>query len=351
MKIALMTIWREKNFGAEMQCYATVRALQLLDYEVKVIDYRLSDIPNPTLKQKIIRKIISISPETKSFETFWSRYIPATRHYKNLEDLENDPPEAEIYLAGSDQIWNLNITKDKWKAFFLDFGKSVTKKISYASSFGESKWEWPNKKTEAKILLDKFIKLAVREKSGQSILKNEFQLPAELVIDPTLLHEDYKDLIGEPETKPILAYYPLGKIPGFEDFIYKVAQDLQLKPVNINYTKKLFGKITWERTTLLEWLETISSASLVITPSFHGLAFSLIYNRQFIIIQNQEGKGRSSRMTNLLETLGLSDRYFENVKTADNSKIWTKPIDFKPVNKILKDLRNKSWDYLKDNLK
>lgn len=352
MKIALMTIWREKNFGAEMQCYALVKALQLLGHKVEVIDYRLSDKPHKRLKHKIIDFLRKFSPETRSFQKFWKNYIPTTRHYKTDTDLQRNPPQADLYITGSDQVWNPDITKDKWTTYFLNFGSDSIRRISYASSFGEEKWEWEDKKKKASLLLRRYDIISSRENSGVELLKDEFHLSSTMVLDPTLLHSDYDELLPEcsSESKS-LVYYPLIPNPDLEKFAIHVAQQKGLNFINTNESNKLLGKITWKRTSIFNWINNFRNAEMVVTPSFHGLAFSLIFRKQFIIVQNAGGKTRSSRITDLLKALGLEDRYFSSIGDALDSRIWEKPIDYSIVGPKLNNLRKSSWDFLKQSIK
>ncbi len=343
-----MTIWREKNFGAEMQCYATVKALKMLGHEVQVVDYRLSDSDTLSLKHRILKYIISLSPESTHFESFWSQFIPSTKHYKSLEELLNDPPQAELYLIGSDQVWNPDITKEKWETYFLPFGSERIKRVAYASSFGEEKWIWDDKRDLVAGYLSKFKRISVRENAGKILLNDQFGINSNVVLDPTLLHTEYDEIVMHDSTKPNLAYYPLTQNEELSKYSKSLAQTLGLKWIDVNNRKKLLNRITWERTTLRAWLKNIAEASLVITPSFHGLAFSLIYKRQFIIIQNAKGKNRSSRITGLLEPLGLMDRYFTSIDDVKASRVWETPIDYSIIDPKLDILRSKSWEYLKE---
>ena len=98
MKIALLTIWHEKNYGAELQAYATIKVLQQLGHDVKMIDIRLSDMGKPSLGGRISLLVESISPNHRKFEYFWKSYIPTTQRYTSIEELQANPPEADIYI-------------------------------------------------------------------------------------------------------------------------------------------------------------------------------------------------------------------------------------------------------------
>lgn len=347
MKIALMTIWREKNFGAEMQCYATVKALRQLGHEVEVIDFRLSDSAN-SFKSHIHSAIESLTPQHRSFEGFWRKYIPSTKHFRTKEQLISQLPPADIYLVGSDQVWNPTLTKDRWSTYFLDILPADARRVAYASSIGEEKWIWPAKKDAAGELLKRFAKIGVREETGRKILTQTFGIHSTVVLDPTLLHTDYSELAKPGNTTPTLCYYPLRDNTEMRLFTHRLAEKLQLRVIDANEKRWIFGRgrLCWRRTTIQEWLKSIGEASLVVTPSFHGLAFSLIYQRQFIVILSGGAASRSSRMLDLLAKLGLSHRCFTSVDEAEKSEIWNAPIDYSIVTPKLSALRQSSMEFL-----
>lgn len=351
MKIALLTIWKEKNYGAEMQAYATIKILKEMGHSVEMINYCLGELKNPTFKQRLIFLISSFCRDTKKFNDFWKKYIPKTKYYRNLNELKKNPPQADCYIVGSDQVWNEEITHDKAPAYFLDFGNKSVKRISYASSFGTEIWKGSEKLTTiARECLQRFSAVSCREISGVRILRDIFNINAINVLDPTLLHRSYPELTGPIVQRNILAFYPLSPFPELESYSKELAKYLGLEYKNINEKKMLVRRIVWDRPSIEDWIRSIAESELVITPSFHGLAFSLIYQRQFIIVQNPNGQNRISRMTNLLEELGLSDRFFTSIDKVKESKIWEHPIDYSLVLPKLELLRNKSLQFLKNSL-
>ena len=165
MKIALLTIWHEKNYGAELQAYATIKFLKSLSHDVKMIDVRLSDKDSKSIKFHIINVIESIGPCNRKFKKFWNHHIPTTQRYKSLIQLQNNPPIADLYIVGSDQVWNPDITKTFQEIYFLNFGGPHIKRISYASSFGQTDINYENPKIVHK-LLSCFNNISCREYSG-----------------------------------------------------------------------------------------------------------------------------------------------------------------------------------------
>lgn len=348
MKIALLTIWREKNFGAELQAYATIKVLQMLGYDVRMIDVRLSDCPRLNWKGRIANFISRFGPAHRKFCKFWKENIPTTKRYKSVKSLQNNPPNADVYLVGSDQVWNPEVTVDFALLYFLNFGASNIKRISYASSFGTDKWKFPELKNEVKGLLDSFSHITCRESSGVKILKDEFELDAEQVLDPTLLIEDYKALTGDIQEQNLLVYYPLEYDLELELFSNELACELGMEVKNGNSSRKLLGRIEWDRPDISEWIRNIAEAKFVITRSFHGMVFAIMHKRQFAVVADKYGRG--TRLVSLLKLLGLDDRYFDSLEKLKIAEPWKKIIDYSIVTPKLIKLRERSINILRQNI-
>lgn len=345
MKIALFTIWHEKNFGAEMQAYATLRALKELGHDVFLVDLRLDDIRDISLKGKIASLIENISPNYRNFKKFWNKNFPKAVRYRSWDDLKKNPCHADMYLVGSDQTWNPHIMRSLLPAALLDFGSKQIIRASYAASFGVNSWSFPEKLTiEVKHALSNFNYISCREKTGCEILKQVFGVDSVNVLDPTLLHSNYNELVGELEESPILTYYPLSKEDNtLEIYAQIIAKELNLSVVNANEYHCIFGKIVWKRTHIQNWISSIGGAKFVLTRSFHGLSFSLIYRRQFAVVINNE---KSCRVADLLNELGLQNRLFPDFESLVRSRIWEETIDYDQVMPKLERLRKQSWNYL-----
>lgn len=348
MNIKLLTIWREMNYGAELQAYATVKILQQLGHHVEMINILLSDQSKPNINGKIGKVISSFGPAQAKFDGFWAKHIPVTRRYYSVEELKKDPPEADVYLVGSDQVWNPDITKSFAKLYFLDFGDEGIRRVSYASSFGTPNWTANQLTDDVKKLLNRFSYLSCREQSGVEILNNTFGLSSSLVIDPTLLFADYSELTGTITQQSSLVYYPLDDDPDLMAYSVDLSKRLDLKLVNNKWSTKVLGAFTWDRVSIEEWVKNIAEAQFVITRSFHGLVFSILYRKPFAIIANRNNRG--TRIINLLDLLGLSDRYYDSFQACDEAQPWNKPIDYDIVHARLEHLRQDSIDYLKKRL-
>lgn len=348
MKIALLTIWHVENYGAELQTYATVKALKQLNSDVEVIDFRLSDESKKSLLGRIASVIQIVSPLKFKFNRFWKKYIPSSRRYKTSSDLMENPPIADIYMVGSDQVWNPDITQTRAKNYFLNFGPKNIKRISYASSFGVAEWKHANLYEDVKSLLKNFDYVTCREELGVNLLKNQFGIDATYVVDPTLLFASYPEFVKSPVEKKNLVFYPLSEDSELEALSKKVATTLDLNLVDNNKVTKLLGRTEWNRNSVEEWVKNIAESEFVITRSFHGLVFSLLYNKQFALLKIRNG--RNSRVENLLRKLGLEDRIYDTPEALLSDEPWNRQIDYSVVNSRVAKLREESWNVLKSML-
>lgn len=347
MKIALLTIWHEKNFGAELQTYATIKTLSERGHKVEAIDFRLHDSKVTSLKSRFFNVVESFMPANQNFEKFWKSYIPSTRHYIDIDDLNCDPPLADCYLVGSDQVWNPDITKEKAAIYFLSFVPEGLMRISYASSVGANEWSGTLDLTsKVKVQLSKFDFISCREDTGAALLKKQFDVNAAVVLDPTLLRKNFNELIGNYKKRNTLALYQLYESEELTKAAKFIAIKMNLRFCDVNKIRKIFfNKLLYSRTSIIDWIRGIAESEFVVTHSFHGMVLALLYHKQFVIIFNSQNN-RSSRITDLLKKLSLEDRYFTRVDDALTSNIWNQKIDFEEVDIKLNTLREKSLFYL-----
>lgn len=347
MKIALLTIWHSPNYGAEFQTYATVRKLREMGHKVQVIDFRLHEPLKPvSLKGQFSGFLHDCSPSQQHFIRFWKRFIPSTEHYLTPEELRRNPPMADLYLVGSDQVWNPQITGERATTYFLDFVPEGKMMASYASSFGTDQWMGDDvlTKTVSQQLM-KFKSIGCREAQGCDIVRETFSLEATHVVDPTLLHTGYPELTGKIIPCRSLVYYQLSENTALKEFAKRKASEMGLEYVDVNYQTQLTPTFTWYRRSIQQWIKTIAESQFVITHSFHGLVLCLLYHRPFAIIYNSGNRG--SRLVSLLRMVGLEDRLFTSISNAEMSDVWCRAIDFDKVDGILFAERNKSVEYLK----
>lgn len=348
MKVALLTIWHEKNYGAVLQAYATIKALKLLGHNPYMINIHIKDTVKSTFVGKIANIIEYFTPATYKFNRFWRKYIPVTKKYDNIDELYSHPPVADCYIVGSDQVWNPDITKKYWKIFFLDFGSNDIKRISYASSIGVNKWMYDRYTESIHKLLHNFSHVTCREETGVEILREVFGIGANCVLDPTLLFDSYDEFVPKRMENKTLVYYPLSEDDELESYCKELAYKLGLKPVNTNKKTKILCKLIFNRVGVEDWVNNIANANFVITRSFHGLAFCLIFQKQFAILQSRNGRG--TRLENLLSKLNLSNRIYCSTAQMDLCKPWEETIDYSKITPLLESLRQQSWNILKKML-
>lgn len=233
--------------------------------------------------------------------------------YTDFDQLYLNPPLADAYICGSDQIWNIvNHTR---KEFFLQFGSPETKRISYAASFGVS--NFPEEKlAELKELLKDFDSISVRENAGVSLLQNKLQIAASQCIDPVfLIKDEWEKLLLRAAPivpdEPYILVYSLFNNKLMDELIKQAKKQYNCKIVQVAY--KGFSPIYHDKMIVnagpLEFLSLIKNAKAVITSSFHGTAFSVIFKKPFLTVVNPLV---GSRITDLLASLGLGNRVANN---------------------------------------
>lgn len=348
MKIAVITYHYSNNKGAVMQTYGLCKFLRDHGFDLEMIDIRQSEKTNQPLYVKVLKYLIAGSRMRKDMELY---YPPLTRRYSTLEELKRDPPEADCYIVGSDQVWNPNISKDLMMAYFLDFGGPNIKKLSYASSFGLSEWIIKDDSINQHIskLLKSFSALSVREYEGKVLCEKKFNVSPCVVLDPTFLNSDYNELIGNVKPKNRIVCYKLNKTDDFWINAPKVREKLGGMPMellNYNYPKKGF-KYCFPP-SLGYWMRSIASARFVLTDSFHGVAFSIINRKDFCVILNHNGK--DSRLVNIINEFGLQDRMFNSIEEMLKSNNWTDSIDYSRSEELIRKRVKESQDFLLEAL-
>lgn len=347
MKVSILTYHWEDNYGATMQAYATYKAIAKLGHIPEFIDLRLPY--NPTLKSRIIFALKRYR-FNRFRKKFFKNLTPKT--YWSVQELRNNPPVSDCYLVGSDQTWNPQIAKSLLPAFFLTFGSDNVRRISYATSIGLNDWEQssfiPDK--EIKLALSKFHSILLREDSAISICKTNFGANARQVIDPVLLFNEYPELSGEIHDSNEVITYKLINDGGFYEYAKDVANELELPIRSIGSVRHPNGYKASYPESVENWIKRIAGASLVITDSFHGTVFSLLYHRPFVIYIGDSK--RITRIHSLLKILGLENRILSKESSkSDMKKLATQAIDWERVDYRLDELRKCSWDLLKDALR
>lgn len=356
MKIGIMTFWwSEDNYGQLLQCYALQKYLRDFGHDAYLIRYRPNNdiVQEPLIKKfykafnpkklynfaknRINRKKLEIERKynDRQFELFRQKYIAQSSViYSSLKELQDNPPEADAYIVGSDQVWNFwSIPIEKCKnlihAYFLDFGSEKTKRISYAASWGRT--DVSNEEiTEITPLLKRFDYVSVREENGIELCNNCNFNKAEWVCDPTLLlsAETYRKIYYESEIrrkdKKYLLLYMLGNECNFDiKTAYEFAAQKNIEVVYVS-GNDLTANSQKTFATIPEWLDLVDNAEYVITNSFHCGAFSTIFHKQFGIVPlTGTCAGMNARLSSLFELTGSGERFVTSGKFEVLDKNYT----------------------------
>ena len=343
MKIGLLTYHHSMNYGAVLQTYATCRALKELGHVVEIIDFRQPEKPSNWW--------LPFYFKVKAFERFKVKhYAPYSDYISSISELGNKQFNYDCLMVGSDQTWNPNINKERRMAYFLSWGSEKYKKLSYASSLGVSVWpkRYQDDIPVIKDALSRFSAVSVREKTGQKILKETFGIESTVVLDPTLLHRDYSELVEDINLTDDVICCLLHRSPSQLEKVRELDAYIGKKAKVISTIRPIHGLKYIYPPSIESWLRHIASAKFVITDSFHGVAFCLIFQKEFVVITADTGK--NSRLMDILDTLGLLDRYYSDCDKIDYAQIIDSQIDYSKVNNILQKKRDDSWTFLRDNL-
>lgn len=345
MKIGIITFHWATNYGAVLQAYALQQYLIKAGHEVKIIDYVPATI---TVKQCIIaakNRDFGFFRQEKHLKSFRKRHLDLTdSKYMSHKSLKKMAQDFDCIIAGSDQIWNESFTlHGEGKvtlSYFLDFAKDKVKRVGYAVSFGFTKPS--NEYIEAvKDEINKFSAISVREANGVNII-NAFGLSSVLVCDPTALLEksDYLSVIDNriDDHGSVFAYILReNQVDAWNTAKY--VGDVFKCDVN---TGRYIGSME-------DWISAIYNAKFVVTNSFHGVMLSLILNTPFIVL-TIKGSGMNSRITTLLESVGLSSRTLETYSAETIKAIMSDEIDWETVSDKFQKLRHTGIGFLQDTL-
>lgn len=361
MKIAILTYNLGMNYGGILQAYAMLETLKRLDHQPKLLYIKSKYKHN---WKGLIRKYVlssftsrynNLKYEEEIYQNtfkFIEKYInPKTSPLEKYEDfLDITKKNYDAYIVGSDQVWRAKLYKYIDYAFF-DFVKSEKPIfLSYAPSFGVDTWDYTKEETlKYKQQIQRFSGVSVREDSGVELCKKYFEKEAIHVLDPTMLltASDYRKLIkseNEPKHDGELLNYILDESNEKKELIDMVSKELHTKPFKINaisYNSKNIEDMVYP--TVTSWIKGFDDAKYVVTDSFHGCAFAILFNKPFIVYGNaQRGMARFKSLLNMFD---LEDRLVYSINEISDSKI-QKNIDWDRVNIKLDKYRNISKNYI-----
>lgn len=327
MKIKTITCHDVYNAGASLQAYALAVYLNQLGHEAKIIDYKPDYLSNhyilwggvnPRYNKPFLREAYCLSKlpgrlkrrfskRKRAFDEFTRDYLPRTQmSYHSNDELSANPPEADVYIAGSDQIWNTIFRNGKDAAFYLDFAPKGSKRASYAASFStesiDKDWQ-----EQVKTWLSKFNHISVRESSGVKLIEDLGLTGAIQVLDPVFLLDksQWEALESKVENaEPYVLLYDFDCNPAMTAFARKIADENGWKLYS--YLKHRGCDRCFDQTGPREFLWLIHHAKLVVSNSFHATAFSILYEKPFYVFDRNEKL--NSRMRDLLTLLDLENR-------------------------------------------
>lgn len=361
-KIGVVTYWNsEENYGQILQIFALQYCLRqkdcypfLIKHSLTVTDTKSEPFLKrliklfssyPKLRDSIKRRLFNIErnqyiPVTdRQFKEFKDKYIESSFKIYSYQELLNDPPTADGYIAGSDQVWNFPNP-----IFLLNWVNDRVPRFSYAASFG-SPVVPDYLRDEYRSSLSGFRLVSVREKSGVDICV-KMGIQAEHVLDPTLLlsKDDYLNALKFDSTlrrKPYILLYLLGNRSKIDlEYLKRYAKENNLDVIFVpsqSFKSELF---TPTYPTIEEWLSLIANADLVITNSFHGTVFSILFERLFYTVLL---KGKDNKMNERIISL-FAD--FKLLRSYNNHIDLTEKIDYAEVHNLLNEKRQKSFNYL-----
>lgn len=383
MKIGIITIVKVNNYGAELQAYATAKKLQQMGYEAEIIDYlyykswrfRDTRMSNPFIPLKAKGKclywmkyrLVGFLMDTlvpfflpyqrrriKRFSDFHTNNTPFSKQYRSMDDLYRNPPRYDIYMTGSDQVWNPSASSSI-EPYFLSFAPPKAKRVSYAASFGVNKIDEGLQSRYAK-LLSGYDRIGVREAEGCELVRQLCGKEAAWVLDPTLLLEkkDWMEVSKRYPKTPqhYILIYQLSNSQSIVALARRLGKEKNMPIIRI--TKRAYsvrnddGILNILDAGPSEFISLITGADYVLTNSFHGTAFSINMSAPFWTIVSEK-KTNNSRIESLLRMVGLEERMlFDNCNIDDIDT--DKPIPYVEVLQRLAMERQKSEKFLRDTL-
>ncbi len=359
----------DDNYGTCLQAYALYAKIKELGYMPTIIRYVRSEKTANTKKGTIgkISKVLETSPRNlvnyilsyrmicdrkAGFEKFRQQFLNFSKAVSYRYAIDDGICKVfDGYICGSDMIWSEEFVKD-WDYFFLQFAPEQ-KRIAYAPSFGNNVISLENQELCGRMLSG-IRHLSCREETGAAMVKQQFGADARQVLDPTLLmnKEEWNQILEKKERAIQEKYtltYVFGGLSGARERIVSQIKEMKMGmykviPMNRNQNKKdaCKGILGPE-----EFLHLYKDAEFIVTDTFHGMIFALIYEKPFIVLEREDGghwAKYSDRMTSTLKMLGLEERYLSSRSTIPNR---FKELDYSGIRQTIQQKRKESMEYLK----
>ena len=363
MKVGIVTFHSALNVGAVLQAYSLQQHLLEFGCEVEFIDYQ------PNRKKLTLRNFIGKGFKQtlhKWQDLYFTFYYSAQNRfngvlncgdqlYGTIFELKARPPKCDVYIAGSDQIWNFGFSRKFDEAYFLDFGETSIRRIAYAASIGQNEILSEDKEAFSEGL-KRFNAVSVRERSSVPLIATVAQEPGQIeqMCDPTFLLT--QEQFGSLEQKPsdLSDYIVSYLLPHYEmtqelvNAIHFVAEELSSEIINLrnpNTCYRLAG-VPNKIVTPQKWLGYFKHAKFTACCSFHAVVFSLIYHKPFIVISPY----KNNRIISLLSEVGLSDRCVYSYDVSQIRALIASEIDWACVDDYLSAERARAELFLANAL-
>lgn len=349
-KTGIITLNGYFNYGNRLQNYALEKIIQGMGFQVETIriDGRTK---NEVIKEKLAkfkRKVIrnprydDIQKRINIFKDFSKQNMNETeRKYPFKKDLSILNTKYDKFVVGSDQVWNPSMNYQS-SAYFLQFA-SKSKRISYSASFGVSIFSEDIKKQYTKWLKE-FPNISVREEDGARIVKELTNKDIPVLVDPTMLLSkgEWLELArpgkSKPKNKYLLTYF-LGATPNeYQSQVQAIAKENNLKIINIGDQEDP----RYYETGPSEFIDYINDAEIFCTDSFHGVIFSILLEKPFIVYERKGSKNMYSRIRTIVDKLGLESREYKNITEIGN----VLEIDYSSSQEIIEKEKQKSIEFL-----
>ncbi len=358
MKIGILTFHCAHNYGAVLQCYALQETLKRMGHDVEVIDYRPEYLLDPYKRfnihrfisknlilaaKNIVKEPMMLRARLRRYKAF-GKFINGRLNLSSRVTASGISSKYDIYIMGSDQIWNPKITQGFEPVYFgnFNFAKGERKFIAYAASM-EAKGLNEEARDFLKKSLQNFDAVSVRETQLANMLQPLTGKSIDTVLDPTLLADSsiWNKIAVRPSIKQkYVLVYQVRMNQRTLEIASDIARQMNVEVIELQawLSVNLHGdKI--QCASPEEFLGWIKYSSCVVTTSFHGTAFSIIFNRPFYCIKLDDGS--DTRSLSLLRNTGLENRLI----SKDSNPVFSE-IDYGKANKNVSDLRNVSMDFL-----
>ena len=369
MKASVITLHTVDNYGSVMQTYATQQILKKCGYDVEFVDYwRRDNLPQSRAERMLegstlqkLKPLWGINNFTRKATVsilknvlekqrspmwrFLEEKVQLTKvRYCSYEELEANPPVADVYITGSDQVWNSIWNQGIDRSYFLDFAPAGKPRIAFSASIGREQLD-TEEIPETKRLLEKYSAISVREQSAVELLAS-MDIKSTLVLDPTLMleaEEWRKPATKRKREKPYILIYQLNPNPQMDQYAEQLAQKKNWEIIRIGFgrsDRRKGGKCVM-LPSVEEFLGLFCDAACVLTDSFHATAFSLNLGTDFISVL----PGRfGTRIESILKLTRTENRI---LTSYDDLTVVDRSIDEKNVQNIFTVERKKGFDFLK----